>query len=161
MLALTLDGELSRLGRAQSDTLVLKVDVEGHEIPVLEGAREAIRAGRVHTILLEYGDKMSPEIFAGMKANHVAKAAAASPQQLQGLHWLRGYADAHGFDVYLLGASQNKPVLIGVSGELWDDGYEARHRPRCVCPRFRGARPELTLRLRCQGVSRQARQVEP
>ena len=74
----------------------VKVDVEGHEVAVLDGAREAMAAGRVHAILLEYGDKMSPQIWDGMKAKFEAFPAGDSPRDFKGLHWLRGYADARG-----------------------------------------------------------------
>lgn len=40
------------------ETLILKVDVEGHEMSVLRGAKKAIRDKRIHLILLEYGDKV-------------------------------------------------------------------------------------------------------
>ena len=110
----------------------MKVDVEGHEVAVLDGARAALRAGRVHAILLEYGDKMTPAIYDAMKAQHSAHAAAPSPQHLKGLRWLRGYADSYGYDVFLLGATRGRPVLVGVSGELWDDDYEACDST-CAC----------------------------
>ncbi len=171
--AVTLDEELGRLGQAARDVLLLKVDVEGHEVAVLDGAREAMAAGRVHAILLEYGDKMSPQIWDGMKAKFEAFPAGDSPRDFKGLHWLRGYADARGcaaatraaararppcgrparlatslaphllstpssppllgrYDVFLLGAARGRPVLVGVSGELWSDAYEVRPR-RAAC----------------------------
>ena len=123
--AVSVDGELARLGRGGGEVLVLKVDVEGHEVAVLDGARAALRGGRVHVVLLEYGDKMDVAIYDAMKQRHGARAAAAAPQGIRrGLHWLRGYADEHGFDVFLLGAAHGAPVLVGVSGALWDDQYE-------------------------------------
>ena len=92
---------------------------------MLDGARAALRGGRVHVVLLEYGDKMDVAIYDAMKQRHGARAAAAAPQGIRrGLHWLRGYADEHGFDVFLLGAAHGAPVLVGVSGALWDDQYE-------------------------------------
>lgn len=127
----TIDDELERLGGAgvlrrgaDEEVLLLKVDVEGHEVAVLDGAARAIGAGRVHVVLLEYGDKMTPEIWDGMKTPWQARPAAEAPQKIRGLHWLRGYADARGYDVFLLGAAWGAPVLVGVSGELWDDKYE-------------------------------------
>ena len=122
--AVSVDDELARLGQAEGEVLVLKVDVEGHEVAVLDGARAALRAGRVHVILLEYGDKMAPQIYDAMKQPRVARAAAPTPQGIRGLHWLRGYADGYGYDVFLLGAARGVPVLVGVSGVLWDDDYE-------------------------------------
>ena len=122
--AVSVDEELARLGQAEGEVLVLKVDVEGHEVAVLDGARAALRAGRVHVVLLEYGDKMAVEIYDAMKQKFAARAAAPAPQSIRGLHWLRGYADDYGYDVFLLGAARGVPVLVGVSGALWDDEYE-------------------------------------
>lgn len=63
MKALTLDAELQRISawrRGESDVLVLKVDVEGHEMSVLEGGKRAIAQGRVHIILLECARRQRP-----------------------------------------------------------------------------------------------------
>ena len=46
--------------RAEQEVLLLKVDVEGHEVAVLDGARAALRAGRVHAILLEWVSRARP-----------------------------------------------------------------------------------------------------
>ena len=54
---------------------LLKVDVEGHEMAVLNGANRAISAGRVPIVLLEYGDKMSPAIWDAMQRRHSGAAA--------------------------------------------------------------------------------------
>ena len=47
----TVDAELEKHGLDRLD--VLKIDVEGHEISVLEGADRALSAGRIDLILLE------------------------------------------------------------------------------------------------------------
>ena len=126
--AVTLDGELRRRGLADRELLVLKVDVEGHEMAVLRGAMKAIAAGRVPVILLEYGDKMSPAIWDAMKRTKSAAAAAASPQAMEGssLFSLQQWASELGYDTYLLGAAHRKPVLIPLTGPLWRDEYEVR-----------------------------------
>ena len=49
----TLDAELRQRSLSGHQLLVLKVDVEGHEMAVLRGARAAIDEGRVFAILLE------------------------------------------------------------------------------------------------------------
>ena len=51
--SLTLDSELRRRGLASHELLILKVDVEGHEMSVLNGAASAISSGRVPIILVE------------------------------------------------------------------------------------------------------------
>ena len=58
MRAVTIDGELRRRGLANHELLLLKADVEGHEMSVLKGAARTIVAGNVPFILVEYGDKM-------------------------------------------------------------------------------------------------------
>jgi FkbM family methyltransferase len=50
---ISLDAEIERQGVAQVD--FLKIDVEGYEMPVLMGAQEAMRAGRIRVILFEFG----------------------------------------------------------------------------------------------------------
>jgi FkbM family methyltransferase len=49
----TLDGFCEREGIERVD--FAKIDVEGHEVSVLEGARGMLRAGRIGTIQFEYG----------------------------------------------------------------------------------------------------------
>ena len=70
--SVTLDGELRRRGLGGREVLVLKVDVEGHEMAVLRGAMKAISAGLVPIILVEYGDKMSP-------VRHLPRSPQISP----------------------------------------------------------------------------------
>ena len=97
----TLDEELAgrrawRSGR--SDVLVLKADVEGHELSVLRGAMGAIKAGRVHVILLEYGDKTSPAIWDAMKGRFRSVPAGPTPAQIPGasLYSTQRWADELG-----------------------------------------------------------------
>ena len=124
--AVTLDGELKRRGLADREVLILKVDVEGHEMAVLRGAMRQISAGRVPIILLEYGDKMSPAIWDAMKRRGYGGAAAPSPQELQGpsLYRLQVWASEHGYDSYLLGSVHHRPILIPLTGTQWRDEYE-------------------------------------
>jgi FkbM family methyltransferase len=125
--AVTLDGELGRRGLAEREVLLLKVDVEGHEMSVLRGGMKAIAAGRVPIILLEYGDKMSPAIWDAMKSTrHGQTASAPTPQQMVGssLYSLQRWAMELGYDTFLLGAHHHRPVMIPVSGPLWRDEYE-------------------------------------
>jgi FkbM family methyltransferase len=49
----TIDGFMAEQGIAHAD--VLKMDVEGHEFAVLEGADEALRAGRIDVLIWEFG----------------------------------------------------------------------------------------------------------
>ena len=131
--ALTVDAELqkSRAWRSgRSDVLVLKVDVEGHEMSVLQGAKEAIGAGRVHVILLEYGDKTSPAIWDTMKKAWQAEAAAPTPQQMAGtsLFSIQRWGDDHGYETFMLGGNHRVPVLVPLTGRMWDDSYEVRAR---------------------------------
>ncbi|KAL1521656.1 hypothetical protein AB1Y20_021313 [Prymnesium parvum] len=127
--ALTLDAELQRISawrRGESDVLVLKVDVEGHEMSVLEGGKRAIAQGRVHIILLEYGDKTSPTIWNKMKKMHSAEAVAPSPQEMQGtsLYSIQRWGRSHGYETFLLGGNHRQPVLIPLTDGMWDDSYE-------------------------------------
>ncbi len=124
--SLTLDGELRRRGLSHHEILILKVDVEGHEMSVLNGAATAIREGRVPLILVEYGDKMSPAIWDAMKRPHSAAAAAPTAAALPGpsLYSLQRWADERGYDTFLLGSAGHRPVLIGVTGTLWREEYE-------------------------------------
>ena len=107
---------------------MLKVDVEGHEMSVLQGARQAIDAGRVHVILLEYGDKTSPAIWDTMKRAWGAEAAAAAPQEMKGtsLYSMQRWGDAHGYETFLLGGNHRVPALVPLTGRMWDDTYEVR-----------------------------------
>ena len=102
---------------ACTQVLILKVDVEGHEMAVLQGAAAAIEAGNVPFILVEYGDKMSPAIWDAMKRWHSGAAAAPSPAELPGpsLYALQRWADARGYDAYLLGATHGAPVFVGLA----------------------------------------------
>jgi FkbM family methyltransferase len=50
----TLDGYMAEKGVDRVD--LLKIDVEGHEQWVLEGARSALSQGRIRTIMFEYND---------------------------------------------------------------------------------------------------------
>ena len=124
--SVTLDGELRRRGLSDKEILILKVDVEGHEMAVLRGARQHIAAGLVTIILVEYGDKMSPAIWDAMKRRNSGAAAAPSPQELPGpsLHRLQTWASERGYDSFLVGAAHRKPVLIPLTGGLWRDEYE-------------------------------------
>jgi len=51
----TLDDEAQRLGIDQID--LMKIDVEGHEPRVLEGAKRLLREGRIRAILCEFNDE--------------------------------------------------------------------------------------------------------
>ena len=124
--SLTLDAELRRRGLSQHEILILKVDVEGHEMSVLQGAATAIEERRAPFILVEYGDKMSPAIWDAMKRPFSAAAAAPSSAAMPGpsLHSLQKWGDERGYDSFLLGAQGARPVLIGVTGALWREEYE-------------------------------------
>eukprot|EP00966_Prymnesium_polylepis_P143970 3323697-Prymnesium_polylepis.2 len=93
---------------------------------VLKGASQAIADGRVHTILLEYGDKTSPAIWDAMKRQWGAAAAASSPREMPGtsLYSMQQWGDANGFDTFLLGGNHRVPVLVPVTGRMWHDSYE-------------------------------------
>jgi len=77
-------------------------------------------------ILLEYGDKMSPAIWDGMKRLFSDAAAAPTPQQMEGssLYSLQTWASGIGYDTYLVGATGKRAVLVPVTGRLWRDEYE-------------------------------------
>ena len=67
----------------------------------------------------QYGDKMSPAIWDGVKTQYRADAAAPTPAALKGpsLYSLQIWADAHGYDAFLLGAAgRHQPVFIGLTG---------------------------------------------
>lgn len=93
---------------------------------VLRGGMEAISAGRVPVILLEYGDKMSPAIWDGMKRHFSDAAAAPTPQLMEGssLYSLQTWASGIGYDTYLIGATGKRAILVPVTGRLWRDEYE-------------------------------------
>eukprot|EP00967_Tisochrysis_lutea_P054406 scaffold67986_cov37-Tisochrysis_lutea.AAC.2 len=81
----TIDEQLSG-PLARQDVLVLKVDVEGYEMSVLRGATNALHSGRIHLILLEYGDKvrrasvaLSARLVAARRSGGTAKARPHSP----------------------------------------------------------------------------------
>lgn len=93
---------------------------------VLRGASRAIAAGRVHTILLEYGDKTSPAIWDTMKRKGKADAAAASPREMPGtsLYSIQRWGDSNGYETFLLGGNHRLPILIPLTGSMWHDSYE-------------------------------------
>ena len=51
----TLDQVAGELGLARID--LLKVDVEGHELPVLKGARGLLDAGAIEAVQFEFGER--------------------------------------------------------------------------------------------------------
>lgn len=73
-----------------------------------------------------------------MKAVHRAEAAAPSPREIKGnsLYRMQRWAAARGYETFLLGGGSKVgqrdggPVLLPVTGEWWDDGYEVCHDKR-------------------------------
>jgi FkbM family methyltransferase len=121
----TVDSALASIG-APPNVLVMKVDVEGHERAVLQGANATLHQGRIHLLILEYGHSTSPQIWDAMKAKFSAAAAAPTPQEMSGnsLYSMQRWADKLGFEAFLLGGGKDDPVLVPVTGRYWDDAYE-------------------------------------
>ena len=121
----TIDAELARLG-LPAEVLILKVDVEGHEMSVLHGAAGLMREGRAHMILIEYGDKTSKAIWDGMKTPGKAAAAAPTPAELPepSLFSIQRWADGLGYDAFYVGELGRRAVLVPITGFWWDDRYE-------------------------------------
>lgn len=63
--ALTLDAVLE-----ERSATVVKIDVEGHELDVLRGATEALRAGRIRHLLLEAGSAGERQTLADLLAGY-------------------------------------------------------------------------------------------
>eukprot|EP00965_Chrysotila_dentata_P220442 6191776-Pleurochrysis_carterae.AAC.3 len=93
---------------------------------VLRGAHGAIADGRVHVILLEYGDKASADIWSAMKERFRARPSATTVSAMRGysLKWLTTWADQRGYDAFMLGSGFARPIFIPLTGANWDDRYE-------------------------------------
>lgn len=100
----TIDLQLAQRGLLPR-VMILKVDVEGHEMAVLRGASEVMRRGRAHLIILEYGHSTSPPIWEAMKAQFSDAPAAPTPQQVNGssLYATQRWADRLGYETFLVG----------------------------------------------------------
>ena len=121
--SVTVEATVDRLHLPHS-VLLAKVDVEGHEVETLRGFGPLL--SQVHVVLLEYSDKTSPAIFASMKAKFTDRPAAPSVGSMEGqsLRRIQRWADRNGFDSFMLGGDRGNPLLLPLTRELWDDGYE-------------------------------------
>ena len=121
--SVTVAATVDRLHLPRS-VLIAKVDVEGHEVETLRGFGPLL--SHVHMVLLEYSDKTSPAIFRSMKARYRDDPAAPSVASMEGqsLRRIQRWADRKGFDAFMLGSDGGNPLLLPITGELWDDGYE-------------------------------------
>lgn len=117
------------LGQAPAFLDVLKVDAEGSDWEVALGAARALAEGRIGMVVLEYGDKWSPDLASAVKhmtaTHHFGSAKALSDPNLQGV--TRWFA-RHGYHGYLVGMKTPIPI----NDLWWHDVYEmcqAPHRP--------------------------------
>jgi FkbM family methyltransferase len=104
----------------------LKIDVEGAEWPVLEGAMESMSSRRVTLFVLEYGHFWSRHLWEAANL----KAPRRSYEELT---WptLRGvvqYMRAQGYEAYFFGT----PYLLPITGMWWHDIYEVCTDPHSI-----------------------------
>ncbi|CAE8615129.1 unnamed protein product [Polarella glacialis] len=109
---------------------VLKIDVEGLEWEVLQGAQSALTTGRIGLLILEYGDKWSPQI--ALSCKHFHSAFHSNPSDWPQEPTLRGvtrFLGSLGYDGYFIGTQTPVPI----SGDMWHDVYEVCRAPHRIC----------------------------
>jgi len=95
---------------------ILKVDVEGNEWEVLQGAEPLFRHQRIKAVVLEYSHFWAAGHHGGAGGRAASLRAVAE--------WFSGF----GYDGFLVGS----PCLVPISGpqmEWWDDIYEVCKNP--------------------------------
>lgn len=112
----TIDDELDRLGLHRVD--FMKVDVEGYEMSVFEGAGRAIREGRIDNILFEFGahqmahGESLKQHFDHFRANGLRMYRSHRARNFFGLTEIDPYLPAHepsGDSVEMLLVSRTGP----------------------------------------------------
>ena len=105
---------------------VLKIDAEGHDWAVLQGAESFLRRGAIKAIFFELSNAMNEDFFRihrlGGRSERLHSAREPTLRSL--VRWL----DELAYDTYLVG-----PVLIPLWGAWWRDEYEVCLRPAPVC----------------------------
>ncbi|CAE7211555.1 ttn-1 [Symbiodinium microadriaticum] len=97
------------LGDATLD--ILKVDVEGHEWQVLQGAKLALSTARIGLVIVEYGDKWSGDTSQAareyMSKHHAApQASAAEPT----LNLVVRFMESMGYEGFFVGSKTAVPI---------------------------------------------------
>uniref|UniRef100_A0A7S4UDJ2 Methyltransferase FkbM domain-containing protein n=1 Tax=Alexandrium monilatum TaxID=311494 RepID=A0A7S4UDJ2_9DINO len=124
---ITVDAIAKRHGLHHVD--ILKVDAEGHDFAVLQGARGLLESGHVTLVVWELGANLNSLYY----ANWVEKTPTALPRgglrALQPPHLLSvmRWLDERAYDCFFLGTK----VLVPLTGVWWDDAYD-------VCVRSEG-----------------------
>lgn len=111
-----LDDFAREVGLAPS--LLLKIDTEGHDLEVLQGARSLLEAGDVAAIVFEVAGQMNPDFFRLHKEQKRVdhRVSLAEPTLESMVRWL----GALGYESFLLGSRS----LIPLSGSWWDKSFE-------------------------------------
>ena len=96
----------------------LKIDTEGHDFYVLQGARKLIRERRVHVVIIEYSDKMNAAFWTASYGNR----SVTKPRDIQGptLKKVVMQMRTFGYSAYLIGV--NGGLLLTES--VWDERFE-------------------------------------
>mmetsp|Transcript_92753 Transcript_92753/g.248064 ORF Transcript_92753/g.248064 Transcript_92753/m.248064 type:complete len:562 (+) Transcript_92753:562-2247(+) len=105
---------------------ILKIDTEGNDWNVIDGARDVIEGGLVGSVIVEYG---------GFWSRHTWEVSnlASVPRQQEELMWpnLKGVVQwfwERGYEGYFMGTRQ----LIPIYGQFWHDWYEVCRAPHHV-----------------------------
>ena len=118
----TLDGFCAE--RQIEEVSLLKLDVEGAEPTVLVGARELLRARRIHVALLEYSYLWNVAFMKMM----IDGGTTPAPQHMLAWPTLEAVVrevDAYGYNTYF----DRGDAFLLLTGEKWHDVYEVCRDP--------------------------------
>eukprot|EP00434_Breviolum_minutum_P028874 symbB.v1.2.025538.t1/scaffold2483.1/size114807/12 len=111
---------------------VLKVDVEGHEWQILQGAYQALSSGRIGLVIIEYGDKWSSDTSQAalqFLSTFHADRGDEDMAELPTLHSVMKFMQSLGYEGYFVGSQTPLPI----TGALWHDAFEVCLAPHRIC----------------------------
>lgn len=106
----------------------LKVDVEGAEWAVIEGALASLRNRRVTLIVLEYGHFWSRHSWEAANLGAQGGGKPIDEMMWPTMRSFVSYARALGYEAYLFGT----PYLLPITGMYWHDVYEVCNDPHSM-----------------------------
>lgn len=126
--AYSVDRWLAEAGLSDAPIHLLKVDAEGFDGGVLDGATDALTAGRVQFLAFEYNDKWTSTASGGDEPPAEAHAVPRPYRLASVTHWLR----ERGYICFLI----TPHALIPLSGQsFWQPSYEFLSWSNVFCGR--------------------------